>query len=115
MKKAQNKAYMKRARKRDANEPEIIAILEYVGATVYPLDKPLDLLVGFQLKTFIFEVKNPKGKNRIEPDQQEFFDEWKGGPARIVRTQLDALTELGFSLFNAQKSCDRWDDTQKRK
>jgi len=88
--------YMKRNRKRDANEPGIIAILEYAGASVYPLDKPLDLLVGFRGETFLIEVKNPAGANRIEPDQKLFFEKWLGRAARIVRTEFDALEAIGI-------------------
>lgn len=88
-----------RARKRDANEPEIIAALEAVpGVVVIPQDKPLDLLVGFMGKTFLLEVKNPAGKNKIEPDQQEFFDDWTGGPAVIVRSPADALDVIGATV-----------------
>ena len=102
MKASNKQGYMRRNKKRDANEPEIIAILEFVFCTVYSLDKPLDLLVGYRGRTFILEVKNPEGKNRIEKDQQEFFDEWTGGAALIVRTQFDALRAIGFTEDGAK-------------
>lgn len=91
--------YMNRARKRDANEPEIIEALEAIpGCTVYPLDKPLDLLVGLGEVNHLLEVKNPKGANRIEPDQQEFFDAWTGRPAVIVRSIDEAYAAVGWLL-----------------
>lgn len=95
--------YMKRARKRDANEPEIIAALESIpGVTVVPIDKPVDLVVGYQGITHLLEVKNPKGKNRIEPDQRDFMDTWQGRPVVIVRSPQDALQAIG--IFDSQMS-----------
>lgn len=88
-----------RARKRDANEPEIIAALEKIpGVTVVLMDKPVDLLVGYNGQTFLFEVKNPEGKNRIEPDQAKFFSDWTGRPVEIIRTTDDALRAIGFTV-----------------
>ena len=91
--------YKGRARKRDANEPEIIEALELIpGVVVVPQDKPVDLLVGYDGVTFLLEVKNPKGKNRIEPDQAEFFEDWTGRPVVIVRSPEDALEAIGVRV-----------------
>ncbi len=88
-----------RARKRDANEPEIIEALEAIpGVVVVPQDKPVDLLVGYNGVTYLLEVKNPKGKNRIEPDQAAFFEEWTGLPVVIVRSPADALDAIGVAV-----------------
>lgn len=85
------------ARKRDDNEPEIIAALEEIGCTVFPLDKPLDLLVGRDGETYLLEVKNGaqyKSWQRVTPDQQEFLDTWTGGPATVVNSIESALAAV---------------------
>lgn len=85
------------ARKRDANEPEIIAALEAAGATVFPLDKPLDLLVGFRGQTFLLEVKNgaqPPSWQRVTPAQSSFIARWAGHYA-IVNSPQAALDAIG--------------------
>lgn len=85
------------ARKRDANEPGIVAALERAGATVVSMDKPVDLLVGFNEITELVEVKNgnqPPSWQRITPDQKEFFDAWDGCPALIVTNMRQALAVL---------------------
>lgn len=103
----QQQGFKGRARKRDANEPEIIEILEYVGASVYPMDKPLDLLVGFQGETELLEVKNgaqPPSWQRTTKDQQEFYDSWLGRLPKIVNSQTQALVAVGFSESEAKKT-----------
>lgn len=98
-----NSGFQGRARKRDANEPEIIAALEAVpGVVVVSQDKPVDLMVGYMGVTYNLEVKNPKGKNRIEPDQQAFFDEWTGRPVVVVRSPEDALEAIGANVSSLQ-------------
>jgi len=92
------------ARKRDENEPGIIAALEAAGATVVSLDKPLDLLVGHDSDTFLLEVKNgnqPPSWQRVTPDQAEFFKKWKGTRAKIVTTMREALDALGVNAVDA--------------
>lgn len=87
------------ARKRDKNEPGIIAALELAGATVVILDKPLDLLVGFEGDTDLLEVKNgnqPPSWQRITPDQSDFFRTWKGKRATVVTTMAQALSALNI-------------------
>lgn len=85
----------RRAKKTDANESEIILALEKAGCTVVPIGKPLDLLVGLHGVTHILEVKNPDGKNRLEPDQVEFIEQWRGRPPVVVRTVDEALLAVG--------------------
>ena len=77
---------------RDANEPEIIAALEKVGASVYPLDLPLDLLVGYRGKTYLVEVKSEKG--RYTEGQEEFMETWRG-QIDVVRSVDQALQAIG--------------------
>lgn len=86
-----------RARKRDANEPEIIEVLEALGASVCALDKPLDLLVGYQGENYLLEVKNgnlPPSHRKLTDDQNEHFRTWKG-TSRVVLNRDEALDAVG--------------------
>lgn len=114
----QQQGFKGRARKRDANEPEIIEILEYVSASVCPLDKPLDLLVGYAGETELLEVKNgaqPPSWQRTTKGQQEFYDTWKGRPAKIVNSQQSALMALGWSQHDANLCVVRFEKSKKKK
>ena len=76
------------ANKRDANEPEIVAVLEAYGLSVERVDKPLDLIVGFMGKTYLCEVKNgPKAK--LTKFQEAFFGRWRGH-ATVLTSVEDA-------------------------
>ena len=88
-----------RAKRTDANQSAIIAVLRQVGATVVDLSAVgkgvPDLLVGHRGVTYLLEVKNLKGRNRLTPDQDVFYAWWRGGPVHIVRTADDALIAIG--------------------
>lgn len=91
--------YKGRAKKTDANEKAIIKGLEAIpGCLVVPIGKPVDLLIGYNGKTFLVEVKNPEGKNKLEPAQVEFINEWKGGEIGVVRTLDEALVAIGHNV-----------------
>lgn len=81
----------------DANEKEIIKSLRMMGASAYHVESYTDgfpdLVVGWQGETYIFEVKNRKGKNKLEESQKAFMLTWKGGKAKIVR-DLDDILEV---------------------
>ena len=77
-----------KANKRDANEPEIIKALEKIGCSVYKIDEPADLLVGYRIHNFLLEIKAPTGKQTR--DQVDFALGWKG-QYRIVRTPGEAI------------------------
>lgn len=62
--------------KRDANEPEIVKAFQAKGISVHRLDKPLDLLLGYNKRNYLVEVKVP-GKH-LNPKQVLFTDVWKG-------------------------------------
>lgn len=90
------------ATKRDLNEPEIVAALRAVGATVVQLDRPVDLLVGYKRKTMLMEIKQPgelvksgKPKHKLTEGQEKFFAEWQGGDLLTVRSVEQALACLG--------------------
>lgn len=83
------------AKKRDANEAEIVQALRTVGAVVYPLDRPVDLLVGFHGRWVLLEVKRPQGV--VGDGQAKFIAEArvKNLPAYVVRSGTDALEAVG--------------------
>lgn len=74
-----------RARKIDTNQPELVKQMRKLGMTVfitsmvgqgYP-----DLSASIGGKNFLFEVKNPANppcERQLTPDEQHFFDTWKG-------------------------------------
>lgn len=85
---------LRHAKARDANEGVIVDALRKSGLSVYRLDQPLDLLVGFGGITRLAEVKMPRNK-RGDPKpytdpQTTFIDEWLGGYTLLV-TVDDAL------------------------
>lgn len=88
-----------RAKRTDANQSAIIAVLRQVGATVVDLSAVgkgcPDLLVGHRGVTYLLEVKNVKGRNRLTPDQDVFYAWWRGAPVTIVRTADEALQAIG--------------------
>lgn len=85
---------VRRAKKRDANEPEIVHALRKAGAVVWYQDKPFDLLVGFRGRLIAMEVKTPFGK--LKPSQVEALAESivRGLPFYVVRSVDDALAAL---------------------
>lgn len=79
--------------RRDENEKEIIDALESCGCTVYPMDRPVDLLVGRGAVNILLEVKNPnkpRGDRKKTPAQREFFKAWQG-QVRVVETAEEAI------------------------
>ena len=77
-----------RAKKRDANEPEIVKALRDIGCEVELLDDPLDLLVGYRGENFLIEVKGKDGK--WTSAQEDFIPKWTGKLA-VVRTPEQAI------------------------
>lgn len=96
-----------RAKRRDANEPAIVAALEAAGAYVQRLDEGggvPDLLVGFRGRTFLVEVKNPDAKGGgkyntggrwLTKDQADWLADWRGEPPAQVTTPAEALAAIG--------------------
>lgn len=80
------------AKRRDANEPQIVNALRKAGFSVERIDTPVDLIVGRYGYTHLVEVKMPKG--RLTEHQQHFKDAWGGGCVHVVRSAEDALAEL---------------------
>lgn len=100
----------KYAKQRDGNEPDIVTALRDAGAVVCRIGDfgiP-DLLVGYQGKTFLLEVKLPLergvkkqhreaegGRGDFTKAQVKWWDSWHGAPAFVVRSPADALAAIG--------------------
>ena len=83
----------KYANRRDANETEIIKALRDIGASVYQLDLPVDLLVGFRARNFLLEIKDgDKSPSRqgLTETQKRFVKLWRG-QVRIVNSVDEAI------------------------
>lgn len=74
--------------KRDANENLIIQALEAHGFCVERTDTPTDLLIAKKGMTFPAEVKNPNGRNSLQPAQEKFIENWPA-PVPVFRTVED--------------------------
>lgn len=84
----------KHKNKRDANEPDIFDALRGHGFTVCPLDKPCDAVVGYQGRSYLVEVKMPKGK--LTGPQEQFLEMWRGD-FTILRS-IDEATEFASKI-----------------
>lgn len=87
---------MRYAAKVDANQPEIVAALRAVGASVRPIHTlgagVPDLLVGWRGGNYLLEVKTPTGE--LTPAERKFAECWRG-QAATVRSVDDALQAIG--------------------
>ena len=91
-----------RAAKIDANQEQVVDALRAAGATVQTLatvGKGVpDLLVGYQGKTLLLEVKDgrkPPSARRLTEDQLKWHGAWRGGPLAVVDGPDAALRMLG--------------------
>lgn len=80
---------MRRAAKADANQRQIVAALRQIGADVYYIKEPVDLMCGFRGRTIALEVKDAK-RGRLTKAQEEFFQTYRG-EAYIVQDVGQAL------------------------
>ena len=81
----------------DSIEPEIVAALREVGASVVHLWQASkagapDLIVAWSGQVHLLEVKSPTG--RLSKEQREFHAMWKA-PIHIVRSVDEALRAIG--------------------
>lgn len=76
----------------DKNQNQIVKDLRAIGCSVWLINGVIDIIVGFQGRSFIFEIKNPESKTASLKDSQiEFIENWKGSPVYIVETFDDIL------------------------
>ena len=80
---------MRRASRVDATQAEVVEAFRAAGAYVYVLGLPLDLLLGFEGKTALVEVKTMTGvkkrkQSRFTALQTAFMRDWTGGTVATV-------------------------------
>jgi hypothetical protein len=85
----------------DDNQAEVVAALRKAGATVQSLAEVgrgcADLLVGYQNKTALIEVKDgakPPSARQLTPAQLKWHAEWRGGTLCVVDNIEAALRVL---------------------
>lgn len=85
---------MRRASRTDRNQSEIVEALRKLGASVQPLhsahDGIPDLLVGYQGRNFLIEVKDGErvpSARKLTPCQVQWHREWSGQAAIVTSTE----------------------------
>lgn len=81
----------RRAAKVDGNQKEIVEGLRKLGYSV-ELGHD-DILVGRGGRTYWYEIKNPKGKNKKQPGQEDLERQYKGH-YKIVRSIDEILLDI---------------------
>ena len=87
----------------DENQPTIVEALEAVGASVQTLGGKgvPDLLVGFDGKNYLLEVK--PSKKSLNDDQEQWHSKWVGQVV-VVRTVAEAFNAIGLEYVAAEDS-----------
>lgn len=90
---------MRYAARVDRNQKDIIDALEKVGATVETIRSVHggcpDLLVGFQGRNYLIEVKVPI-EGRLSEIQMVWRDNWAGGKPFVIKTVDDVIMWAGL-------------------
>ena len=96
---------MRRAANIDANQPEIVAALRAVGATVEHLHSVgagcPDILVGHKGANWLIEIKDGSkapSKQKLNERQVEWHQLWNG-QVSIARTAEEALQIIGVRSY----------------
>lgn len=89
---------MRRAGRIDANQPEIVAALRRMGASVLSLagigHGAPDLLVGFAGRDCLLEVKDGSkapSKRTLTLLERDFIDTWRGHTITVVESAAEAV------------------------
>jgi hypothetical protein len=84
----------------DGNQKVIVQALRDAGVSVTLLhrvgDGCPDLLCGFRRVTTILELKTEDGE--LEPSQERWFREWRGGPAHVARSIEESFAAVGVKI-----------------
>ena len=84
---------MRYAARVDANQEQIVSALRSVGAYVWIIGLPVDLLVGYKNHTFLVEIKTDSKKS-LTKLQADFFENWCGGTLCRIDNAESALRML---------------------
>ena len=92
---------MRRAARVDDTQREIVAALRAIGATVWVIGLPVDLLVGYRGQTTCIECKSLTGKRapkakRYTELQESFLSSWRGGPVATVTDAESAIRAVSL-------------------
>jgi hypothetical protein len=85
---------MRYAARVDKNQEQIVSALRAVGAYVWIIGLPVDLLVGYKGHTFLVEVKDGPRK-RLTALQEDFFANWSGSTLARIDGPEAALRMIG--------------------
>lgn len=93
---------MRRAARVDETQAGIVSAMRAMGAYVWAIGLPVDLLCGYRGHTILVEVKKLVGKREPKPTsytplQKDFLSEWRGGPVATV-CDVDSAIRLLKSL-----------------
>ncbi len=78
----------RRTHRSDHNQKQIVAALRKIGARVYIIDRPVDLLVEYRERWIVLEVKQENG--RLSKGQKDFFAMTQA-PAAVVKSAEQAI------------------------
>lgn len=111
----------------DSNQREIVEVLRQQGCSVLPLHQigkgcP-DLLVGYEGKNFLLEVKDgnkPPSQQKLTPDEQKFHQEWQGEVATVDSPESAIALVFGLNYLsqreNRKANCHQhWDERERRR
>lgn len=85
------------AKRRDANEPEIVGALQKIGAQIWYMDIPADLLVSFRRRWYLVECKMPGHENELTETQKELLNK-ADAPVLVVNSGEDAIKQISKPL-----------------
>ena len=87
------------ARKRDANEAQIVQALRQCGASVIRLSEPgvPDLLVLFQRRLLLMEIKTARGRATSAQDAKA-REGWPSVTCRSISDALGALEQVSRAM-----------------
>lgn len=93
---------MRRTHKVDSNQPEIVADLRKIGASVHSTAMVgngfPDIVVGMFGQNWLFEIKDPEkppSARKLTEKEKDFHDLWMGQVHEIMTTE-DALRIMGL-------------------
>ena len=85
---------MRYAAKIDVNKVQVVSALRAAGAYVYDLKLPVDLLVEYQGRCYLMEIKANE-KKKLTKLQLDFFAHWGADNLFRVNSPEDALRVIG--------------------